>query len=56
MKRIWFVVISILVLRAKALKLISSDEFVKLQKQINYRKWIKMNYMMILRKLCDQWH
>ncbi|MCB5952357.1 XRE family transcriptional regulator [Enterococcus sp. BWT-B8] len=41
LKRIWFVSIGTLIMRAKALKLISSDEFVKLQKQINYRKWRK---------------
>lgn len=41
LKRIWFTSIATLIMRAKTLKLISSEEYVKLQKQINYRKWRK---------------
>lgn len=41
LKRLWYVSIGTLIMRAKSLNLITPDAYVKLQKQINYRKWRK---------------
>lgn len=39
LKKLWFVSLGTLVMRTRSLNLITADEYIKLQKQINYRKW-----------------
>ncbi|MGF2145385.1 helix-turn-helix domain-containing protein [Vagococcus fluvialis] len=41
LKRYWNVSISMMIMRAKNLGLISTEEYVKLQRQLNYRGWRK---------------
>lgn len=41
LKRYWNVSISMMIMRAKNIELISTDDYVKLQRQLNYRGWRK---------------
>lgn len=41
LKKIWNVSISMMIMRARNLDIISTDDYIKLQRQLNYRNWRK---------------
>ncbi|MGV7366292.1 hypothetical protein PJH52_29520, partial [Mycobacterium kansasii] len=41
LKKIWNVSISMMIMRARNLDIISTDDYIKLQRQLNYRGWRK---------------